>query len=510
MAATKSADALIVGRIRTMDPAHPVAGAMLVRAGRVVAVGDAGEFARTRASVRWDLPDGAVAVPGFEDAHMHLLATAGALLSVDCSAGRAGSVSAIVDVLRRSAGCLPAGTWVRGFGYDDALLAERGHLTRAALDRVSGGHPVVVHHRNGHVAVANSAALAELQIAIHHAGDDGAGVARDAAGYATGVLAGPALRPNGTVPPARRTDLVAALDSVSIDLARRGVTSITDASSTNNLSQLELCRDLARREILRQRLTLMPDAPHLDDIAEADFTYGSGDDRVRLGPVKLEPNHDLSAGDLPSAVRDAHRRGWPVAMHVDDAEPLERALVGLEDSPAPPGTRDRLDHVLIAQPGQLRRLARVGAAIVTHPSFVLHRGDTYLSRFSTEEQGSVLATATPLGLGITVAAASDSPAAPADPLEIIQCAVQRRTRTGRTLGAAQRVDAATALALLTVAPGALGLEQRGVLTPGAAADFVVLTEDPVTAAPAGLAAIRALATFRGGHRIDDMETVPFA
>jgi predicted amidohydrolase YtcJ len=108
------------------------------------------------------LPEGAVAVPGFVDHHMHLFATAAARLSVDVGPAVAGDIGELIAVLAAAAERVPGGEWIRGWGHDEAFLAERRHPTAAELDRATDRHPVVLRDRTGHVSVVNSKARALL------------------------------------------------------------------------------------------------------------------------------------------------------------------------------------------------------------------------------------------------------------------------------------------------------------------------------------------------------------
>ena len=99
--------------------------------------------------------EGRTLMPGFVDAHCHLLATAGALTGLDCGPGKVGSIEDLKRLVRNAA----AGGWVRGYGYDELKLAEGRHPNRWDLDEAAADLPVRLDHRSGHAVALNSTAL---------------------------------------------------------------------------------------------------------------------------------------------------------------------------------------------------------------------------------------------------------------------------------------------------------------------------------------------------------------
>ncbi len=348
---------------------------------------------------------------------MHLLAAAAALLSVDCSAA--------TDLL-------PTGTWVRGVGYDDAFLAERRHPTTDELDAAVPDHPVVLHHRTGHAVLRNRAA-------------------------------------EGRQPPRiGDKELALGVAAVSRDMAAAGITAVTDATVTNGEDARDLLAGLVSADAILQRVTFMPGWSEL-----AAFEHGEGDDRFRIGPAKIVPRPDE---DLAAMVGYAHRRGFPVAIHVLDVEPLEQALAALAASPPPRGTVDRIEHNALSLPEQVDRMAELGVCVVTQPSFLLHRAAKYRQELSPVEHAWLYRVRSLLEAGVTVRASSDAPVVPARPLESVAMAC------AHPFAPAESVDHETALALVTGDPS----------------DRVVLDADPRSAP---LEEVHVVATWRGDRRI---------
>jgi len=152
--------------ILTVDGNDSTAQALAVQAGRFLAVGSNQDL-EGLAGTGTRLIDarGRTVLPGFIDAHCHLLSlTAKTLLQVDCSAATVKSIEDIVNSLRKQAARTPKGRWIQGARYDDTKLEERRHPTRWDLDRASTEHPIHLRHVSGHLGVVNSLGFAAGRI----------------------------------------------------------------------------------------------------------------------------------------------------------------------------------------------------------------------------------------------------------------------------------------------------------------------------------------------------------
>jgi len=391
---------------------------------------------------------------GYCDDHLHLLACAAARRSVDVQT--AASVGELLDIVGHAVGssasprmrrdCQDSAEgnggdsrqWLRVWGYDDSLLDERRHPTAAEVDAVTHGVPTVLHHVTGHVAVVNAAA-----------------------GRALGLTSGEVLVERqdllAAVPRDDRSATVAGVTEVLADLVAAGITACTDATHTNDIGALELLAEAAA-EVPSVKVTAMVGADRLDSLEDLDFgetvlsSGGAADaGAVRVGHAKVMPPHDddSAIADLVAAAR-AHR--FPVAVHVMDIDTLQATLDALEAHPPPAGTAtsearrpmpdrtvpDRIEHCALALPEQLDRIARLGVAVVTQPSFVTRRAQKYREQLSPTEQAWLWPLASLLRRGIRVTLSSDAPTVPPDPAEWIEAA------TGRDIAPAERIDAETA------------------------------------------------------------------
>ncbi|HMQ27947.1 MAG TPA: amidohydrolase family protein, partial [Acidimicrobiales bacterium] len=341
-------------------------------------------------------------------------------------------------VLRDAGGRRPSGAWLRGVGHDDRW---GGPLDRDRLDALVPDRPVRVQHRSGHLWILNSRALALAGPAVSPAAPDGRLYDADH------LLHG--------LDPSSPADEQAAVAEVSADLARVGVTGITDATVTNDAGTDDLVAAWRTSGALRQRVHLLG---------------GAGVDGARK---LVLAEHDLPPlDDLVATIVAAHRAGRPVAVHAASRATVVLALAALDAAGVAPG--DRLEHASVAPPETVAWIARLGVTVVTNPGFVVAHGDRYLDDVDPDDQPWLYRGRAFLDAGVALAAGSDAPFGPEDPWVAMQAAVGRRTESGARLGIDEGLTPEAALALYTGAPGAPGGPARRIAL-GPPADLCLLT-----------------------------------
>lgn len=389
---------------------------------------------------------GAALLPGLHDHHLHLLALAAALRSVDCGPPAVRSLAE----LRRALTSRPGQGWLRGTGYHESVA---GALDRTALDRLITDRPVRIQHRSGALWMLNSLGLEQVSRAL----DDSPDVERDAAGLPTGRLWRYDTRLRTAL-----TDDPPDLAEVGNILSRHGITGVTDATPDLDDAAIAMLAAARRDGILPQRITLL--GAHTGHLPAAGMT---------LGPRKLLlRDHDLPTyDDLTAAITHSHRAGRAVAVHCVTRESLVLTLAVLENTGSIDG--DRIEHAGIVPEGVAEHIARLGVAVTTQPGFLLDRGDTYRRDVAPDDLPHLYPHARLLRAGIPVALSSDAPYGPVDPWEVMRAAVERSTRTGIVLNPEERIDPAAALAGYLSAPGNPGGPPRP-LARGARADLCLL------------------------------------
>jgi predicted amidohydrolase YtcJ len=526
------------GPILTMDAANRVVEALAVDGERIAAVGNEPELRdwaeRTGARIV-DL-EGRALLPGFIDAHGHFPGAGLLAVHVDLNSPPIGPVERIDDLvalLEARAAETSSGDWIVGMGYDDTLLEERRHPTRRDLDRASQEHAIAVLHISGHLAVTNSRGLERLEIDRDTPDPEGGLIRRDPeTGEPDGVLEETAMH---GVQEQLLPGLLGGLRMVRSAgelYVSQGVTTAQSGLSPSGL--MRMLTWLSRLGLIPVRLVLWPDATTAEAMLDGSFSYDSFDPlRVRSGAVKLfgdgsiqgytgylsEPYHVPPGADpdyrgYPRLPRDElieqvvrfHSAGLQVAVHGNGDASIDDILEAFETAQrAHP--RDDARHVVIhaqmTRDDQLDRMAELGVI----PSFFsLHSfywGDRHRKLFMGPERAARMSPArSALERGVPFTIHCDTPVVPMEPLRLVWAAVNRRTRSGFTVGEAERIDIMQALRAVTIDAAWQHFEEadKGSLEPGKLADLVILDRSPLDD-PEGVDRIRVLETVIGGRSV---------
>ena len=489
----------------TLDDRLPCASAVAVRDGAIAWVGCEEDLARIgRRAERVVDCEGRTLVPGFIDAHMHLLAYAASLRDVDCGPDAVRSIAGLRRAIAERAGHTPDGSWIVGRGYDDSALLERRHPTRHDLDAATS-HPVRLVHSSGHACVLNSAALARVGIGADTPDPVEGVIERDASGEPTGLLLEMDAYLDGRIPRRTQGEFEAGVGQAGERLAAMGVTSVVDATPSNSVERWETFRSLGAGGVSLPRITMMAGYDHLDGFLAEGMGYGHGDATLRLGHVKIMLTATTGAlhpqpEELTAMVARAHVAGFPVAVHAVEAEAVEAAARAIaaarRERPIP--FADRIEHCSECPPDVLRLLGRAGVAVCTQPAFVHHRGDRYLAEVAEDVQPWLYAMRSLLDAGVLVAAGSDAPVVEPAPMVGVGAAVTRRSRSGRQVAPGQAVTPMEALRAYTLgAARASGLgDVAGSIEVGKLADFALLDADPTAVAAEEIRGIGARVVFQ--------------
>jgi predicted amidohydrolase YtcJ len=390
---------------------------------------------------------GGALLPGLWDHHVHLHAMWAWRRSVPCGPPAVEGRDALAAALHAAAP--DENGWVRGVGYTESVA---GDLDATGLDALRADVPVRVQHRSGALWTLNSAAAREADLASgRHPG-----IERDADGVPTGRLwrADDWLRtrlPAG--PPAD-------LGAVGDELARYGITGVTDATP-----------DLTAGAIAGFEGGALPQRLHLLGVPlDAPGPRRPG---LTTGPYKivLADSGLPSLDDLIGRIARARARGRAVAVHCVTREALLLLLAALGETGVRDG--DRIEHAALVPAETVGELARLGLRVVTQPGFIADRGDDYLRDVPAADHGDLYRCRRLADAGVRVALSSDAPYGPLDPWAVIGAAVRRRTRSGAVVAGGEAIPARAALRSYLTPPGDPGGRVRGV-RPGAAADLVLL------------------------------------
>lgn len=516
------------GRIHTMDGALPRAEAFAVRNGRFLAVGSNEEIAGLVGPDTEVLDAGGLTVtPGFIDAHSH--PAAGGLNELTSVNASVPSLAELKEALRRRAAETPRGEWVSSFLYDDTKMAEGRAVTRWDLDEVVPDHPVQITHRSGHATYYNTAALRLAGLLDREVPDpEGGRFGRTERGELDGMVAGRARNAFsglGTFRPVTRRDRQEGVRLITARMAASGLTSVHDAGA--GPEAIAAYHDARQAGELNVRMYAMVRGGY-SALKAAGIRTGFGDEWVRIGPVKHTADGAaasrtmamstpyvgrpddygilyMSEEEIQDAVDDAHANHFRITIHANGDVPITRVLDAYERAlrrEARPDHRWRIEHCSLVNPEILRRIREMGVIPAPFYTYIYWHGDKF-HEYGEERMRWMFAHRSFLDAGIPVAPASDYVPGPFEPMMALQSMVTRTDFLGNVWGATQRVTVEEALRICTVNGAYASFEEneKGSITAGKLADFVILGEDPHEVDPFALKDIPVVRTVVGGRTV---------
>lgn len=477
---------------------------------------------------------GAALLPGFVDAHCHLLLLA--LRESGLDLGGLPTLERALEAAAAEARRLPPGAPLIGVGWNDTPW---GRLpTRDDLDRVAPDRPALLLRKDGHLLWMNSAALAYygFEGGPHGQPERDAWIDRDpATGRPTGLvrelLAFELFRDR--LPAAPEPLAEARLERAIRRATAAGVTTVTTFEGRETAVLLQRRLAAGARDL---RAAVGVPADSLEAAARVGLEGGFGDDWLRLGPVKLfldgslgsrtarllepyepaggaEPGCGLTVtpdAEARERVRAALASGFPLAVHAIGDAAVRSALDAFEAARAAEpaayarlAPRCRVEHVQLCHAADLPRFAALGVAASVQPAHApadIELAERYWGPARSARAypyGSLARAGARLLLG------TDAPVEPIAPLRTLHAALTRKRPDGTPAGGwhpAERLDAATAIEAYTAgAAAAAGFRRLGRLLPGWLADAVALSADPFRDPPDALADAEVRLAVVGGR-----------
>jgi predicted amidohydrolase YtcJ len=496
----------------TLDAWQPRGKAVVIEGDKISLVGgNTDAVAVTRAGTRVIDCGGRTVVPGFNDAHLHLFSLLGKLLSIDLSPAAVSSIADIKEAVRRKAENTPPGNWISGTGFNEFYLAEKRFPMRWDIDEAAPDHPVILSHRSLHACVLNSLALKLAGIGIATPEPPGARIERDpATGEPNGILYEMLNDIRRRVLPAFTGDeLDEAIGRANRLFLSHGITSIQEATYRNSLERWQTLSKFQESGRLQSRVAMMAGTDFWRQFREAGLSCGSGDNRLRLGAVKVMVTRTSgkihpAMEELKSLALNCQRAGFQLAFHAAEEDIINAVIDVLEHvngiMPVA-GRRHRIEHCAECTPRLLPRLPGLGVVIVSQPPFIYYNGERYLATIAPDILPWIYRIRSPLDSGLVVAGSSDAPVVPPNPLVGIYGAVTRKAASGQVLAPEEGVSAVRALEMYTVNAAYASFEEdvKGSIAPGKLADVVVLSGDPTRVPPEEIKDIKVEMTIIGGQ-----------
>ena len=524
---------LVNGKIWTVNPSQPVVEAIACLGSKIVAAGSSVEMKKwvdTKTRVI-DL-SGKLVLPGFNDAHVHLIDGGRHIGSVQLHEAR--SQTEFRDRIRDYAAKLPKGRWIVGGDWDEENWSPPELPNHELIDSVDGDHPVFVNRHDGHMVLVNRAALRLAGITRDTPDPPGGKIVRDDHGEPTGILKDAAQDAVARmIPPLSAGELEDAVRAAMREARENGVTSVQDVGTTPEY--FRVYQKLMQSGELTVRISTHQPLAAWHRLADAGIAAGFGNGILQSGALKAfadgslgsttalfyEPYSDapdnrgiaaqdmIPEGRMKDNLLGADRAGLQIAVHAIGDRANDTILTLFEEVEKENGPRNRrfrIEHAQHLRPVDIPRFAKLGVIASMQPYHAIDDGSWAEKRIGPERAKSTYAFRSLLDAGAILAFGSDWYVAPLKPIEGIYAAVTRRTLDGRHPEGwipEQKITIAEAVRAYTWGSAYAGFAEKykGTIAPGMLADLVVLSDDIFSIDPSQIATTKVVFTVFDGRVI---------
>ena len=523
------------GKIRTLDSKNNLFSALAVKGEYILDLGSSVdlEYLKGPQTEVLDL-EGKTLVPGFIDAHCHLLSLRGKqLLQLDCSPARVRNIKDIIELIKKKADCTPPGEWILAGSYDFSKLEENRHPDRYDLDKASTQHPIHLRSQTCHSGVINSKAIDVSGITNNSPDPAGGQFVRDSRGMLTGLCLEEAHfqfvtgmgKKGSYVPPYTLDDEVRAIRLAGKEAAALGITSVGD--SLVGPIEIEAYQTSLAEGSLNTRVYMNVLDQYYPLLKELGIKTGFGNNMLKIGAIKSfvdgaiaghtawlqepymgRPNYygirTKKPEETEEFIREVHKSGYQLEIHANGDCAIEMVLNGfdkaLEEFPGK-DFRHRIAHCTVVNEELLKRIKASRAVVLPFSTYVWEHGEK-MGPYG-ERINKMFAYRDFLDYGIPVSGSSDSPCGIQDVMTAFYSMVNRKSSEGQPIGVCQKITINEALKIYTSGSAFASFEEKikGSLEPGKLADMVILSEDPEEVNPESIREIKVLQTFLGGKTI---------
>lgn len=507
------------GKVFIADERFSVAESVAVDGERILAVGSTVELkGKYQAAREIDLK-GRLVTPGFNDAHVHFLRGALALLNVNLVGTK--TLAEAQRQIAEKAKETPAGEWINGRGWDHTLWGKN-FPSRKDLDSIAPNNPVYLVRVDGHVAWVNSQALKAAGITRDTPNPEGGEIEKDAQGEPTGILKETAQALVGRLIPPPTIEQQRKGMELALDMARRyGITSVQDNSGYETT---KLYREFLKSGKLTVRVA---EWQNFEDSVEelkrqrAEFaTFKDDPNRLKLTALKgyvdgtlgsktaamLAPFSDDAQNsgiprrtqeELTRMILERDKEGWQIALHAIGDRANRMALEGFAVALKNNGfkfegtshgdrmrilTRHRIEHAQVINPSDFKRFAELGIIASMQPTHAISDKRWAESRLGEYRVLGAYAWHLMRSYNVRVPFGTDFPVESINPYQTIYAAVSRQDAEGDPAGGWQpqeRLSMAEAIRCHTVesAYAEFAEKEKGEIRAGMLADLVVHSKD---------------------------------
>jgi predicted amidohydrolase YtcJ len=526
-----AADLIIThANIWTVDPSHPRAQAVAVLGGRIVAVGtDADVQAWRGPQTRVIDVDGKLLLPGFNDAHVHFVSGGAQLDRVQLN--DAASPEEFAHRIAERVKTTPKGAWIRGGNWDETKWNPPQLPTKELIDPITGDTPVFVERYDGHMGLANSAALRAAGITAQTSDPPGGTIVRDAKGNPTGALKDAAQDMLVKfIPPMTHDERLHAAKRALAHAASLGVTSVQNMDP--DYADIAIYSELLERGELTTRIYAAPLITDFEDQVRIGVRHAFGGPYLRIGAVKAFADGSLGSrtayffepfSDTPdnrgllsdqmqplTLMRDrmlkADAAGIQLCTHAIGDQGISLILDFYADivhEHGPADRRFRIEHAQHMASKDFDRFAQLGVIASVQPYHAIDDGRWAEGRLGHDRASRTYAFRTFLNHDVRLAFGTDWEVAPLNPMLGLYAAVTRATLDGKNPGGwfpEQKLTVAEAVRAYTMGSAYAEFQEneKGSITPGKLADMVIVSDDIFNIDPVKIRDVRVLKTFVGG------------
>ncbi|MEN1967966.1 amidohydrolase [Lentibacillus sp. N15] len=496
----------IDGEIITVNDKDEIAEAVAVKGNKITAIGSTEEILdlKDKNTEVIDLK-GKTLVPGFIDSHLHISMYGTNCVSISCKDKDILSIDDLLQKIKKRANQTPKGQWIRAWGYNENSIKDKRFPTKEELNAITTEHPIIISRTCGHISVVNSHALETANIDRYTPDPDGGKIDRNTKGELTGLLLENAHMKMFAIASFSEEELSDAHKIASEHFAEKGITSLHDATGYG-LENLRCLQTDSKKGLIKQRVYAMVGALNdaqnvVKHMTHAGVFTGLGDDKFRIGPVKLfldgsssgptiwtrEPYtsdqenygiHYFSQEEVDELFIPAHEKGWQITAHAQGDAAIDMLLNTIEKANrlhTRENTRHRIEHAGIATPDLMDRMKEQNVVPIPNPAFLYEYGDGYVKNY-----GERAKTMYPMGAyeraDIPAAIGSDCPVTDFNPMRGIHAAITRRSSSEQVIGEDKTVSLLQAIRMYTLHGAYASFEEniKGSIEPGKLADLVLL------------------------------------
>jgi predicted amidohydrolase YtcJ len=535
-----AADLIIThAKVWTVDKTHPEAQALAVLGDRIVAVGTDDEVSAWRGPQTKTIDAGGkLLLPGFNDSHVHFV-TGGAQLD-NVQLNDATSAQEFARRIAERAKTTPKGSWILGGDWDETKWSPADLPTKELIDPGTGYTPVFVSRYDGHMGIANSAALRAAGITAQTPDPPGGAIVRDAKGNPTGALKDAAQDMlYQHIPPRSHDERLHAVQRALAHAASLGVTGVQHMMA--EYADIAVYDELRERGELTTRIYAAPLITDFESLAKIGVRRAFGDSYLRIGAVKgfadgslgsrtayfFEPfsdtpgNRGLLSGEMqpPAAMRErmlkADSAGIQLCTHAIGDQGISIILDFYTDvvkEHGPADRRFRIEHAQHMAAKDFDRFAQLGVIASMQPYHAIDDGRWAEGRIGHDRASRTYAFRTFLDHGVRLAFGTDWDVAPLNPMLGVYAAVTRATLDGKNPNGwfpEQKLTVAEAVEAYTMGSAYAEFQEKekGSITPGKLADMVIVSEDIFKIDPVKIRDVKVLKTFVGGKMVWDAQSV---